>query len=179
MKSILLFIDRVINKILRTYRNYMFYANTGCKANLVGRMTLINRNVVCGKNVTIYPDVMFFGDGRIEIGDNVDIGNGTIIYASKAGGGITIGCNTVIAAQCYIIDMDHGITSGKLIHKQQNTVAPVNIGNDVWLGANVTVLKGSDIGDGAVIGAKALVKGKIGTNRIAVGIPAKEIGERK
>ena len=75
--------------------------------------------------------------------------------------------------------MDHGITSGKLIHKQQNTVAPVNIGNDVWLGANVTVLKGSDIGDGAVIGAKALVKGKIGTNRIAVGIPAKEIGERK
>ena len=87
MKSILLFIDRVINKILRTYRNYMFYAKTGCKANLVGRMTLINRNVVCGKNVTIYPDVMFFGDGRIEIGDHVDIGNGTIIYASKNRGG--------------------------------------------------------------------------------------------
>lgn len=87
MRSLFLFIDRVINKILRTYRNYAFYVKTGCRANLVGRMTLINRNVKCGKNVTLYPDVMFFGDGRIEIGDNVDIGNGTIIYASKFGGG--------------------------------------------------------------------------------------------
>lgn len=41
MKSILLFVDRVINKILRTYRNYVFYAKTGCRANLVGRMTLL------------------------------------------------------------------------------------------------------------------------------------------
>ena len=75
--------------------------------------------------------------------------------------------------------MDHGTKSGKLIQKQQNIVSPINIGNDVWLGANVTVLKGSNIGDGSVIGAKALVKGKIGENQIAVGIPAKEIGERK
>lgn len=91
MKSLFLLIDRVINKILRTYRNYIFYAKTGCRVNLIGNMTLINRNVKCGKNVTIYPDVMFFGDGTIEIGDNVDIGSGTIIYASKCGGGYLLG----------------------------------------------------------------------------------------
>ena len=91
MKSLFLLIDRVISKILRTYRNYIFYAKTGCRANLIGNMTLINRNVKCGKNVTIYPDVMFFGDGRIEIGDNVDIGSGTIIYASKCGEGYLLG----------------------------------------------------------------------------------------
>ena len=88
MKSVFLLIDRVISKILRTYRNYIFYAKTGCRANLIGNMTLINRNVKCGKNVTIYPGVMFWGDGAIEIGDNVDIGKDTVIYASKAGGGI-------------------------------------------------------------------------------------------
>lgn len=87
MKRLFLFMDRVFHKILRAYRNYAFYAKTGNRANLVGRITLINRNIVCGKNVTIYPDVMFFGDGLIEIGDNADIGNGTIIYASKSGGG--------------------------------------------------------------------------------------------
>lgn len=125
-----------------------------------------------GKNVTIYPEVMFFGDGLITIGDNVDIGNGTVIYASKCGGGVTIGSNTVIAAQCYIIDMDHGTQADKRIVEQTNSVAPVIIGEDVWIAANATVLKGSDIKDGAVIGAKSLVKGEIPENAIAVGIPA-------
>ena len=179
---IIVLIERIKNKIITSYRKSVFKSMIGCDHNqfsLVGKVTLINKNIKLGKNVTIYPEVMFWGDGVIEIGDNTDIGNGTILYASKAGGGITIGCNTVIAAQCYIIDMDHGTKSGKLIQKQQNIVSPINIGNDVWLGANVTVLKGSNIGDGSVIGAKALVKGKVGENQIAVGIPAKEIGERK
>lgn len=69
-------------------------------------MNLINRNITVRKNVTFYPDVMLFGDGPIIIGDNVDIGNGTIIYSSKNGGGVTIGNNTMIAAQSYIIDTD-------------------------------------------------------------------------
>lgn len=70
---------------------------------------MINPNIRVGNNVTFYPDVMLFGDGLIEIGDNVDIRNGTIIYASKDGGGIKIGSNTMIAGQCYISDCDHGI----------------------------------------------------------------------
>lgn len=52
----------------------------------MGDITLINKNIKLGKNVTIYPDVMFWGDGPIIVGDNVDIGKGTIIYASKNGG---------------------------------------------------------------------------------------------
>ena len=97
----------------------------------------------------------FSGDGLIEIGDNVDIGTGTIIYASKLGG-VYIGDNTVIAAQTYIIDMDHGIRGGEIIRKQKNTVEKVIIGGDVWLGANVTVLKGSKIGDGAMYRSKII-----------------------
>jgi acetyltransferase-like isoleucine patch superfamily enzyme len=120
---------------------------------------------------------MIFGDGSITIGDNVCIGNGTILYASQ-NGGITIGKNTVIAAQCYIIDMDHGFKAGELILSQPNTVDEVVIGEDVWLAANTTILKGSKIGDGAVIGAKSLVKGEIPENAIAVGIPAKVLKYR-
>ena len=78
----------------------------------------------------------------------------------------------MIAAQCYIIDMDHGTQADKRIVEQTNSVAPVIIGEDVWIAANATVLKGSDIKDGAVIGAKSLVKGEIPENAIAVGIPA-------
>lgn len=171
----LLFFDRLIKKIIRAYRKSVFRKKIKCNHksfSLVGKVTLINTNIKLGKNVTIYPDVMFFGDGPIVVGNNVDIGKDTVIYAS-ADGGITIGDNTVIAAQCYIIDMDHGIACGELISSQKNTVESVSIGNDVWLAANATVLKGSRISDGAIIGAKALVKGEIPENAIAVGVPAK------
>ena len=177
----LLLFDRILQKIIRTYRKAVFRKKINCPHkdfNLVGRVTLINTNIKLGKNVTIYPDVMFFGDGEIVIGENVDIGKDTIIYSS-ANGGVKIEDNTVIAAQCYIIDMDHGIKADQLISSQDNSVEEVVIGKDVWLSANVTVLKGSKINDGAVIGAKALVKGEIPQNAVAVGVPAKIIKFRE
>lgn len=88
--NIILFFDKVIQKIQFEYRKYVFRKKIGCEHkdfSIVGKINLINRNIRLGHHVTIYPDVMFFGDGLIDIGDNVDIGNGTIIYASKLGGG--------------------------------------------------------------------------------------------
>lgn len=81
----------------------------------------------------------------------------------------------MIAAQCYIIDTDHGTAAGTHIRNQQNKVAPVEIGEDVWIAANSTVLRGSRIEDGAVIGAKSLVKGHVQANSISVGIPARHL----
>ena len=179
MNPVLLF-DRILRKTQSEYRKYIFKKRIRCDHSdfsLVGKVTLINSNIKLGHNVTIYPDVMFFGDGLIEIGDNVDIGNGTIIYASKWGG-VHIGNNTMIAAQCYIIDMDHGIGIEKKICQQDNIVDKVTIGSDCWLGANVTVLKGSHIYDGAVVGAKSLVKNVIEANSVVVGVPCKKIKMR-
>ena len=172
----ILFIDKCLRKIASICRKAVFKRLIGCKHNnfsLVGKVTLINRNIKLGRNVTIYPDCMFFGDGLIEIGDNVDIGNGTIIYASKCGEGVSIGCNSMIAAQCYIIDMDYGTHKDDLIRNQNNTVKAISIGEDVWIAAGCKILKGSQIGDGAVIGAQSVVKGEIPENAIVVGIPAK------
>ena len=174
--------DRFVQGILRNYRKRVFQKKIKCphgNFKLVGNIHLINTNIALGQNVTIYPDVMFFGDGPIVLGDNVDIGQGSIIYASKDGGGVYIGENSMVAAQSYIIDMDHGIAANKLIREQNNTVAPVTIGNDVWIAANVTVLKGSEIGNGAVVGAKSLVKGIVPENAIVVGTPAHIIKYRQ
>lgn len=179
----IIIIHKFFSKIARAYRKAYFRAYTKCPHkdfSIVGNITLINKNIKIGRNVTIYPDVMFFGDGAIVIGDNVDIGKGTIIYASKAGGGgVTICDNTAIAAQCYIIDMDHGTAAGELVRNQGNSVLPVYIGGDVWIAAGVKVLKGSKIGNGAVIGAGGVVKGEIPENAIAVGVPARVIKYRK
>ena len=175
--KIIYLISRVINKIKRLYINRVFYEKTGQRARLIGDIILINKNLKIGKNVSIYPYVQLFGDGLIEIGDNVSIGTGTIIYASKAGG-VKIGSNSMIAAQCYIIDSDHGIESKNLIRSQENSVATIEIGEDCWLAANVTVLKGTTIHNGAVVGAKALVNRDLPAYSVNVGIPAKTIKYR-
>ncbi|HEY8962155.1 MAG TPA: DapH/DapD/GlmU-related protein, partial [Luteolibacter sp.] len=52
------------------------------------------------------------------------------------------------------------------------------IGNDVWIGAGVTVLPGVHIGDGAVIAAGAVVTKDVPSNVIVAGVPAKIIRER-
>lgn len=100
------------------------------------------------------------------------------MFIPQQSGGVKIGANSMIAAQCYIIDTDHGIKSGELISKQKNTVSPVVIGEGVWIAAGAKILKGSVIRDGAVIGAQGVVKGEIPENAIAVGVPAKAIKYR-
>lgn len=93
---------------------------------------------------------------------------------------VEIGDNTSIAANCYIIDSNHGIEKGKLIREQKSAVkGPVVIGEDVWLGAGVKVLSGVHIGNGAVIGAGAVVNSDIPENAVAVGVPARVIRYRK
>lgn len=177
MKKLVLLIDRFFCAICRKWRNYLFYAKTGSKANLIGNITIINRNIKTGKNVTIYPECMFYGDGEIVIGDNVSIGNGNIFYASKSGG-LTIGDDVMIGAYCYITDADHGTNANELMTNQDVVVDPTIIGSDVWIASGAKVLKGSNLGKGCVIGAQAVVKGNIPENSIATGIPAKVIRER-
>ena len=178
--NIILLMDRVLRKIKKVYRQYIFKSSIGCKHNqfsLVGDVLLVNKNITLGRNVFIFPNVSFFGDGPIVIGDNVSIGNDTIIYSSK-GHGVTIGNDTMIGAQCYIIDTDHGTQKGMPMRLQECSAAAVEIGENVWIAANVTVLKGSMIEDGAVVGAKALVKGRVSAETIVAGIPAKELKKR-
>lgn len=54
---------------------------------------------------------------------------------------------------------------------------PITVGNNVWFGANVTVLAGVEIGDNAVIGAGSVVTKSIPANVVAVGVPCKPIRE--
>lgn len=175
------FLQKVVDKLTNTFRKKVFREKiTKCGKNLAiyGKIYLINQNIEVGNNVKIYPGVQFFGGGLIKIGNNVSIGNNTMIYASEDGG-IEIGDDTIIAAQCYIIDMNHGMKKGQLIRNQENIAQKVVIENDVWIGANVTVLKGSHIESGTVIGAKSLVNNRIPENSIAIGIPARSIKMRE
>lgn len=171
---------KIINHIKHDYIRKVFKMKTNLKHDnfvLHGGVNVMNHNLKIGQNVQIYPNATFWGDGLIEIGDNCSIGQDTVIFASKKGG-VAIGSNTHIAAQCYIIDMDHGTAANEQIDKQENVVEKIIIGNDVWIAAGAKILKGSVLADHAVVGANAVVKGGIPINAVAVGVPAKVIKYR-
>lgn len=177
-----LLIDRCINALVRMYRKAVFKRKAHIKHNnfkMVGKVNVLSSNLHLdiGNNVTLYDGVTFWGDGPITIGDSTSIGFRSTI-CSLSEGGVTIGKNVLIAADCYIIDADHQVKKDVLIRSQEQITAPITIGDDVWIAQNVTVLKGTTIQDGAVIGAKALVKGEIPKNAICVGIPSKIIKYR-
>lgn len=116
-------------------------------------------NCDCGKN--IYIGSHFLANYNVTILDTVEVHIGDYVQ---------IGPNTLITT------VGHPITpKGRRHHISK--VKPVNIGNDVWIGANVTILPGINIGNNVVIGAGAVVTKDIPDNSLAVGVPARVIRE--
>lgn len=110
-------------------------------------------------------------DSQILIGKNVEINNGMIIIAAKK---VEIGDNCLIGRNLQISDYDaHSLNPSERKTKTGKT-ASVSIGKNVWIGNDVTILKGVTIGDNCVIGAKTLLlTGNYPSNSVIVGIPAR------
>ena len=71
------------------------------------------------------------------------------------------------------------ILKNKRINQQENTSEKIVIKDDVWLGSNVTILKGVTIGEGAVIAAGSVVNKDLEPYSINAGTPSKVIGYRE
>jgi acetyltransferase-like isoleucine patch superfamily enzyme len=98
-------------------------------------------------------------------------------------GGVKIGKCVRIGNKTTIISEDHGYSAKEIpIHLQEHIGKPVIIEDDVWVGCNVTLLKGITIGKGAVVGAGTLVSKDIPAYAVVVGNPARIIkfrGEKR
>ena len=112
---------------------------------------------------------------KIYIAASTYINRNTFLDASLS---LTIGKECAIGPNCYITDHDHGTTLDLPPLEQSLISQPTCIGDRVWLGANVIVLKGVTIGDDAIIGAGSVVTKDIPERAIAVGVPAKVIKYR-
>jgi len=121
-------------------------------------------NVTIGRNVSI----MSYG-GSIDIGCNCVINDFSIVYGH---GGCVIGNDTIIGPHCVIIPANHRYAKAGLIRRQGEKKQGVKIGDNVWLGASVTILDGVTIGDNVVIGAGSVVNCDIPNNVMAAGVPA-------
>lgn len=104
------------------------------------------KNIRLGKNVFINSGCRFQDQGGIIIGD-----------------GVLIGHNVVLAT------LNHDINPQK---RSDMFPASIRIGNNVWIGAQATVLPGVTIGDGAIVAAGAVVSKDVPANVIVGGVPA-------
>ncbi|MBQ9042690.1 MAG: sugar O-acetyltransferase [Eggerthellaceae bacterium] len=112
-----------------------------------------------------------------DCGLNTHVGEGVFINVGarfQDQGGIYIGERALLGHNCVIATLNHDMDPAK----RANLVpAPVRIGADAWLGANVTVLPGVTIGEGAVVAAGAVVTRDVPARTVVGGVPAKVIKE--
>jgi acetyltransferase-like isoleucine patch superfamily enzyme len=118
------------------------------------------------------------GNGDIRMGEYVYLNSGTVLYS---GNGITMGSHILVGPNCNLVPVNHAYSQkDKLMRLQgfKSSKGGIVIEDDVWLGANVTLLDGAHIKKGCVIGAGSVVKEVTEEYGIYTGNPLKLIAYR-
>jgi len=163
--------------------------DTGLKVRGLIKLHVTRRGILkIGRNCSINSQnfnligrqqkTIFWVEGNLSIGNNLGISCSALIcnHDISIGDNVTIGGNTVI----YDTDF-HSLDPNLRISKKMDKVSAkwgkVTIGNNVFIGAHATILKGVKIGDNSVIGACSVVTKSIHCNEIWGGNPAKFISK--
>ena len=135
----------------------------------VGDLSILSNNVMLScKN------------GSITVGKDVGLNAQTIIQ-STTGNAVTIGDNCVIGQRCLVIGGgNYDISNRNDLIRTSPIVddGGVTVENNVWLGANVSVLGGVTVGQGSVAGTGAVVSRSVPPFSVCLGVPAKVVRER-
>lgn len=188
----------LFSRFIMLVRGYLFLQ----KKVFVGKnCTFLNKgNIVFGKNVTIekYTRLDGYAKEKIELGDNVKIGAYSNLLSTShfskygkglkmgnnsaigdythfgAPGGIVIGDDVIMGSYISFHSENHNFQdTSKLIREQGVTSKGIILGNNIWVGAKVTFLDGSKIGNNSVVAAGAVVNGEFPANVVIGGVPAK------
>lgn len=197
-----LFIKNLTKRLVMMLRGYFFLY----QKVFLGKHCMISNkpNLLFRKNVTIENNVTIDGyaKNKLIFGDNVKIGAHSLVtctsHLSKYGEGLTIGNNSAfgrftefgaaggieigndVIAGSYVSfhsENHNFLDSSKLIREQGVTSQGIKIENNVWIGAKVTFLDGSKVGNNCVVAAGAVVNCEFPSNVVIGGIPAKILKE--
>lgn len=127
-----------------------------------------------GSNVNIEHGAMI--TSLMTIGDNSGVG-----INAKMHGRVTIGRNVMMGPDCIIYTKNHAFsdTSVPMCEQGFQEEKPVTIADDVWIGGRVIILPGVNIGEGAIVGAGAVVTKNVPPYAIVGGNPARVLKLRK
>lgn len=164
----------------KQYDKYLFSQDSS--VSLVDGST--NKDIVLGDKVWMWGRLASQSGGKISLGNYSKIGHGTSICAVES---IKIGDYTAIADNVHIMDNNNhpvnpdyrkfmrinGDDESRLWKHSDHKA--IIIGENCWIGRNVSILKGVTIGDNSVIAANSVVTKSIPANCIAAGNPAKVV----
>jgi len=155
----------------------MTSSKPGILSQLIGRAdrwldeqrckTLKHRFAACGDGVSIQLPVVINHPDHLRVGARVSINAFVHIWAL---GGVTIGDDTLIASHVAITALTHDPRATLFSASTQSR--PIVIGKNVWIGTHAAILPGVTIGDGAIIGAGAVVTRDVAPGTVVVGVPA-------
>lgn len=130
----------------------------------------------CGQNVNVEHGALINSGAKIRIGDNSGIG-----YKAFISGPLVIGDNVIMGPNCTFlsINRDTSRLDIPMISQGYLPADPPIIEDDVWLGANVTVLPGRRIGRGSIVAAGAVVSSDVPPHAVVAGNPARVIKMRR
>jgi acetyltransferase-like isoleucine patch superfamily enzyme len=137
-----------------------------------------NQGITIGNGVFIGRNsILSCKNGDIAIADGANIGFNCEVFSASR---VSIGRDTLLAAYCYLIGGDHDFSDpSQPVLAQGRRSQGIAVGAGAWLGAGAKILDGVTIGDGAIVGAGAVVRTAVPDRAIAVGIPARVVGERQ
>ncbi len=139
------------------------------------RNVFLKSNSYFGINCKIYACDL----SKVKIGSNASI-NSNVMINARGKGSIIIGNNVLIGPNVVLRSNNHTFKSSKIpIISQGMTKGEIVVGNDVWIGSNAVILPNCNIGDGAIIGAGAVVTSDIEPYTVVGGIPARFIKKRE
>ena len=137
----------------------------------VGKRCYLSGNIRLDDGVYLSDDCVLQAEPGSEIcvGARTFMNIGCKVFAMEQ---IKIGKDTMFGPNVSVYDHDHDISRGVKYASKTFSIKPVSIGDYVWCGANVVVAKGSSIDCNCVVGAGAVVCGKLEGNGLYTGVPA-------
>lgn len=156
-------IFRTIRLCIIFYRNITFkgFENIHCSTELYGRQ---GGRVELGKGISTCRNCSIVSvGGRIKIGSNVFFSAYCKVVCHDQ---VIIGDNCIFGPNVSIYDHDHNYDNTGIIEGYKTS--PITIEKNCWLGTNVTVLRGSHIGEGSIIGTGVIIRGNIPPHSLVV-----------
>lgn len=95
--------------------------------------------------------------GKCVIGNNTSINSNNMISCHES---IEIGDNCQFSPNVQVYDHDHDFRDASGLNAMKYRTSPIRIGNNVWIGANTVILRGTELDDNCVVGAGCVIKGK-------------------
>jgi acetyltransferase-like isoleucine patch superfamily enzyme len=139
---------------------------------------LPRQSMQLGRDVRLAPNSSFRNGERIELGDQVQVGEYSALWAGRSTAWIRVGARTTFGPGCFVTAADYGLAAGTKITDQEMIERDVIIGPDCWIGTKTVITAGVTLGEGCVIGAGSVVTKDVPAGAIAAGVPARVLRQR-